>query len=120
MCVIHTYPAHVTHLDAKNRLRQTVALHDVPQIFQDTAKNLVQFLSEDGQRWLGGELSREWLSLMGHHRSQRSRPLWPLNETRKPRAEAELPTHNIHNTHNAVIMKPAGEGGTEENIVLES
>ena len=117
VCVIHTYPAHVTHLDAKNRLWQTVALHDVRQIFQDTVKNLVQFLSEDGQRWLGGELSREWLSLMRHNRSQRSRPLGPLNETYKPRAKAELPTHNIHNV---VIMKPVGEGGTEENVVLES
>lgn len=49
---MHTYPAHMTHLDAKNRLRQTVAIHDVGEIFQDTVKNLVQLLSEDGQRGL--------------------------------------------------------------------
>ena len=49
---MHTYPAHVTHLDAKNRLRPTVAIHDVGEIFQDAVKNLVQLLSEDGQRGL--------------------------------------------------------------------
>ena len=95
---LFTYPAHVTHLDAKNRLRQTVAIHDVGEIFQDAVKNLVQFLSEDGQHWLWGELPRKRLSLMGHNRSQRSSPPWPPKEPDQPRAKAEPPTHGMYAT----------------------
>lgn len=120
VCAMHTYPAHVTHLDAKNRLRQTVAIHDVGEIFQDAVKNLVQLLSEDGQRGLWGELPRERLSLMRHNRSQRSRPPWPPKETDQPRAKAEPPTHNMYTTHTVWLGWSLKGRGTEESILLES
>lgn len=66
MCRIHTYPLHMTYLFAKNRLRQTVATHDVDQVFQDIVENLVQFLSHDRQSLLRRELACEWLGLMRH------------------------------------------------------
>lgn len=66
------------------------------------------------------ELPRKRLSLMGHNRSQRSRPPWPPKEPDQPRAKAEPPTHGMYVTHTVVRMKPEGEGEQKKSILLQS
>lgn len=117
VCRIHTYFLRVTYLYAKNRLRQTVAAHDVSQIFQDAVEDLVQLLPNDGQSLLGRELSCEWLSLMRYNKNQGSRTPRPSEwgkTSQGPRQSYQYPTSTIH------WGWSLGQGGTEENVISES
>lgn len=97
----------MTHLYAKNRLWQTVATHDVGQVFQDVVKDVVQFLPHDGQSLLGRELSCERLGLM-RHKNQRSRTPWPPTETRGGLTRSIVP-----HMYTILRMKPEK---TEKNV----
>lgn len=61
--VKHLLPG--THLGLEVGLGQAVAVHDVGQVVQHVAENLVLLLTSDGEGLLGWEPSCEWLCLEG-------------------------------------------------------